>query len=211
MNTPAATMRFITIVEKDYAIIHINATAFYVGALTDLIVPGPGIAAAVPIGIVDLFNSGYGVFGGLTRHPIAAADAPLLVALSHSLSPFNGNNMPFLQRLAFNTALYLNPDRFQGNRVSASEIAAIMQAATYAGGANNAPAKVGALRGKFKALRVTTYPFAAAVYDTIVVDGRKHIILLDKAGLSGTEFITPINYSNQVHWGFVCDTGVVAP
>lgn len=206
-NTPAATMRFVPIVEKDYAIIHVNANAFYVGALTDLIVPAPGLVAATPIGCFDLFSTGS--FGSLTRHPIDAAIAPLQVAASHGVSAINSGMTAAIQRMAADSGIYLNPDRFQGNRVAASELAAIMLGSNTNSGPNNTAAKLGGIRGKFKNVRITTFPFAAVVFDTIVVDGRKHIILFDKGAITG-EFFTPYNYNTTVKYGIVCDTGVAA-
>lgn len=206
-NTPAATMRFVPIVEKDYAIVSINTNTFYVGALTDLIVPAPGLVAAIPIGCFDLFSSNN--VGSLTRHPIDAAIAPLQVASSHGIQPINSGLLAAIQRQALDTGIYLNSDRYQGNRVAASELAAIMIGSNVNTGPNNTAVKLGGIRGKFKNVRVTTYPIAAVVFDTIVVDGRKHIILLDKGSISG-EFLTPVNYNTTVKYGFVCDTGVAA-
>lgn len=216
-NVAAATMRFVSMVEKDYAIININTSVFYIGALTDLIVPAAGLVAAVPIGLVDVLNITPGNFGGLTRHPIAAADAPMQVAFDHSLMPIlsgasTSNHLLLIQRQAVDTALYLYADRLQGSRVAASELAAVMYAASVGTGVNNNPAKVGALRGKFKNIRLATYPIAAVVYDTIVVDGRKHVILSDRGAIPSTgEFLMPNGYNTNTKYGYVCDTGVAAP
>lgn len=210
VNTAAATMRFVTMIEKEYAIIHLNTTAWYIGALTDLIVPATGLVAATPIGLCDLFNLGIASFGALTRHPIDAALAPMQAAYTHSLQPLN-NNMALIQRQAVDTAIYLHPDRFQGNRVAASELAAIMQGGAAGTGVNNTPAKLGALRGKFKGLRLATYPSAVALYDTIVVDGRKHIVLNDRGLIqSSSEFVLPVGANTATRYGFACDTGVAA-
>lgn len=212
VNTPAATMRFVTSVEKDYAIVNLNGTLFYVGALIDLIVPIPGLVAATPVGCFDLLNSSYGLFGALTRHPIDVALAPFQVAYAHAIKPVTINMMAAVERQALDTAVYLNPDRFQGNRVAASELAAIMAAADVGSGPASTASKTGALRGKFKNLRVATYPQAAVTYDTIVVDARKHIIMLDKGSFSSysSEFVAPYNNSAQVKVGFVVDTGIAA-
>lgn len=207
-----STMRYVSVVEKDYAIINLVTTAIYIGALTDLIVADANLSASTPIGLIDLFNANVGNFGGLTRHPIDAANAPLLVGASHSLFPFVNYPRQWLNSLAWGTGIYLNEDRYQSKRVAASEIAAIMAAADNSNGANNTAAKVGALRGKFKAIRVVTYPAGAVLYDQIVIDGRKHIILKDNGTLNGFNgyVVFPYNYSSTVRYGFAVDTGVAA-
>lgn len=210
VNTPATTMRFLSFVEKDYAIFNIASTVFYIGAMTDLITPIAGLVAATPVGIAELFNGVAPAFGALTRHPIAAADAPMAVPYPHSLWPVMGNlNLAAIQRQALDTAIYLNGDRFQGNRVAASEIAVLMYGAATNQNVNNTAAKLGALRGKFKGFRITTFPIGAVIYDTVVVDGRKHTILKDLGSLAAqtNEFFLPFSYNTQVKVGYVFDTG----
>lgn len=212
VNTPAATMRFVTAIEKDYAIVYLNTTAWYIGALTDLMIPGPSVVAATPIGLCDLFQTNQALFGGLTRHPIAAADAPLGAGNSHQLQPLSAN-MTWLQRQAVDISVYGGADRYQANRVAASELAALMYGGIVANQTPNTPTKMGALRGKFKGLRASTFPGAAVIFDTIVVDAKKHIILLDKntIGNAGGEFVSPQGLGATVKYGIVADTGVAAP
>jgi hypothetical protein len=57
---------------------------------------------------------------------------------------------------------------------------------------------------------VVTFPFAASNYDTIAVDGRKHVILSDKGMINGSDFFNPTDYYNKIKWGYVFDTGVAA-
>jgi len=211
LNAAASTMRFIKIVDVDHAIIMVNGTPWYIGALTDLIVPVAGLVAAVPIGLADISSTNTINFGSLTRHPIAAADAPMQVAYSHMLVTFN-DRKTYLQRNAYDLSVYGFGDRFQNGRVAASELAAVMYGSATGQSANNTSAKLGALRGKFKHLRVTTLPVAATVGDTIIVDGRKHIYIVDKgAGPTDGEILQGQNYNTIERYGFVADTGVVAP
>lgn len=208
--TPAATMRFISIVEKDYAMFLVNNMLFYVGALFDDIVPVSGLDAAVPVGCFNVFDGNIGTFGGLTRHPIDPTLAPMAASYVHSLMPLNIGAHVLVERQAMGTAVWTHPDRFQGGRVAASEFYAIMAAGTQGGNVNNAGEKTGVIRGRFKNLRYTTFPWAATVFDTIVVDGRKHVVMSDHGGMDGT-FITPYNYNASViRRGLVCDTGLVA-
>jgi len=208
--TAAPTMRYISMVEKDYAIFAINGTVIYVGALIDDIVPAAGLDAAVPLGCFNLFDTGYPGFGSLTRHPIAAADAPMAVTSPFVLLPIWNDRKTFAQAWALSTGVWLHPDRFQDNRVAASELYALMVAGVTGGNANNGAEKTGLIRGRFKNLRVATFPAAVVQYDLIVVDGRKAIVLGDKNQLDSGIFVTPNGYYTDVKWGFVCDTGVVA-
>lgn len=208
--TSLATMHLVSIVEKDYAVISLNDKTIYVGALTDMIVPGPQLDAATPIGLVDLFEATVPAFGGLTRHPIDVDNAPMQVGYSHCLAPLLAYQISWAQWQAVATAIYLHQDRYQGDRVCASEMLAVMMASNTSGNANNGAEKVGALRGKFKNVRLTTYPWAASIYDLIVVDDRKHIILLDKGALTPGTFVTPNNYQTTIRWGWVFDTGQAA-
>lgn len=210
VNVAASTMRFVSIVDTDYAIVNLNGQTWYFGALTDLIVPAAGLVAATPIGLFELFSGATPNFGALTRHPIDAALAPMQVSFSHAIQPIS-IAMSAIQRLALDTALYSGADRFQSNRVAASEMAAIMAAANgNNAAANNNASRIGALRAKFKNLRWTTYPGAAVTYDTIAVDGNKHIILNDRGFVASTEFVSPYQSSSTIKSGFVCNLGVAA-
>lgn len=210
--TPLSTERFVSIIEKDYAVLNVNDKTVYIGALTDLIQADALIPAQIPIGIFDLWNNATGPFGALTRHPIEAGFAPMNVAYSHSIQPIASQFLCMIQHLALDTAIYNYPDRYQAKRVAASEIAALMSAGLQSADVNNDPFKVGLLRGKFKAMRAATYPGAAGNYDTIAVDGRKHIILKDQGMVNNqpSEFVQPYNAYNQIRWGYVFDTGVAA-
>lgn len=207
----AATERLATFVEKDYAILSVNGTFMYVGALTDLIIPITGLTAAVPVGCMQLdqVNPGGQGFGGLTRHPIAAADAPMAIPYSHALLPFmvSPNYMPVVSGNpnAVLGATYGYKDRFQNNRVSASEILATMYAPFYGNNANSRADKTGALRGKFKGIRWTTIPTAAVVYDTILVDAKKSVIAVVQSGSLSTPFVVPSTQLAKP--GIVIDTG----
>jgi hypothetical protein len=207
--TPLSTMRIITSVEKDYAILHVNATSVYVGALTDLIVPDAQLAAATPLGIIDLFGTGS-QHGAFTRHPIDAANAPMQVGYSHMIYPFTQTWFGALQRAAMATSVYLYPDRYQGKKPAATEIMALMYSAQSQSDPNASAHRIGSIRGKYKGLRATTFPFAASNFDTIVVDGRKHVILSDKGMIGGADFFQPYDYYNKIKWGYVVDTGVAA-
>lgn len=208
--TPAPTMRFISIVEKDYAMFLVNNMLYYVGALIDDIVPASGLDAATPVGCFNVFDGQPGTFGGLTRHPIDPTLAPLAVTYAHSLMPLNIGAHVLAERQAMGTAVWTHPDRFQGGRVAASEFSAIMAAGASGGNANNGGEKTGVMRGRFNNIRYTTFPAAAAIFDTIVVDGRKHVIMADHGQMDGT-FITPYNYNaGTIKRGIVCDTGLVA-
>jgi len=207
LDVAAATLRFVKVVDADHAIIVLNTMVYYIGALTDLLVPDANIPAATPIALCDFLNSSQCFFGYLTRHPIDAANAPLTTSMVFALMQAS-NFMTMIQRQAIDTAMYGYPDRYQGNRVAASEIAAIMFASSYNNNALNTAAKVGALRGKFKHMRYATMPAAAVQYDTISVDGRKHLILQDKGTPSSSEFVVPNGLSATTKLGLVVDTGV---
>jgi hypothetical protein len=207
--SPLSTMRFITSVEKDYALIHLNNVSTYVGALTDLIQPDAQMAALIPMGIADLFGTGS-QFASLTRHLIDVANAPMSVGYSHMLYPFLQSWLTVAQRQAVGTSVYLYPDRYQGKKPAAGEVSALTYASQSGSDANSSAHKVGVLRGKFKGLRVVTFPFAASNYDTIAVDGRKHVILSDKGMINGSDFFNPSDYYNKIKWGYVFDTGVAA-
>lgn len=205
-----ATMRFVSIVEKDYAIFCVNNVVFYVGALIDLIVPDANLAAATPVGCFNLLNGGVPDFGALTRHPLdSATGTPLAVNTPHSLFPI-GERRTWLQQVMMGAAMYLHPDRYQDKKVFASECLALMAAGMNGGNANNVGDKVGAIRGKFKCLRIASYPGAVQVFDTIVVDGRKHIVLQDHGNIDTGVFGSPQDYYNNIHWGKVFDTGIAA-
>lgn len=210
-HVPAAapTMRFITMIEKDYAIVLLNNVVFYIGALTDQLVPDANLLAATPVGCFNFYDGNAPSFGALTRHPIDAANAPMQVAYSHCLMPITDQHT-WLQRQALGTGIYTHPDRYQGKKVFASEVMALMFAGMTSGNDNNGGDKVGVVRGKFKNVRIASFPWAAAAFDTIVLDGRKHIILADHGQLDGGVFATPNNYSSSIRWGKVFDTGVAA-
>lgn len=207
---PAAqpTMRFISIVEKDYAILMLNNVLWYIGALWDDIVPGPGLDAAVPVGCFNLYDGGVPTFGALTRHPIDAALAPMNIGYPHALQPLN-YSLILAERQAMGTAVWLHPDRYQGGRVVASEVSAIMVSGSQGGNANNGGEKSGVLRGRFKNIRYTSFPWAVQAFDTIVVDGRKAVVMIDHGALD-QGFVNPQDYNNNIRRGLVCDTGVAA-
>lgn len=211
VDTAAATMRFITTVEKEYAIVHLNSTSWYIGALTDLIVPSAGLVAATPVGLFDLWQTQAQNFGGLTRHPIAAADAPFTVGYSHCCVPFlhtQGAWMTPIQQQAIGTAIYGYGDRLQGPRVSAAELAALFYGGVQNLSTGNTTAKLGVVRAKFKGLRFTTFPFGAVAYDTVLVDAKKHAVLKDQGAVGGGgQFVNPVNYATTTKFGYVVDSG----
>jgi hypothetical protein len=217
--TAAATERLFTCVEKDYAVLNVNNTTMYVGAIVDLIVPKTGLVATPAIGCGDLLHGSQGRFFSITRHPIAAADAPVQVSGAHSMIPVSSGSyqdMVLLHNTAMLSAMYGFPDRYQGDRVAASEVLAIMLSSTEMGYSNPIcrPDKMGALRGKFKGIRMTTGPLAAAAYDDIVVDGRKHIVMYAYANIDSNApyqgFLRPYGQNTIVKPLFVMDTGIAA-
>lgn len=215
--TQSATERLFTCVEADYAVLNVNNDSMYVGALTDLILPKTGLVATPCIGCVWLSGTGVGEGGGITNHPIAAADAPLQCYQPHACLPLIGSpyiDAVCIQDQALLTAIYGYADRYQGDRVAASEIACIMGAAFASSYPGNTAAKVGGLRGKFKGLRYTTAPLAAVKYDTIVIDNRKHVVAVTFGGLTAFNpyfvIATPYQYSSNVQILLAMDTGVPA-
>lgn len=215
----AATERLFTCVEADYAVLNVNNVNMYVGAIVDLIVPKTGLVATPAIGCGDLLHGTQGRFFSITRHPVADADAPVQVSGAHSLIPvLSGSfiDMVLIHNQQMLTGVYGFPDRYQGDRVSASEVAAIMLSGMNMG--YNMPVnradKMGGLRGKFKGIRMTTGPFAASPYDDIVVDGRKHIVMYAYTNLQVNapyqQFLAPVGYDTVVKPLFVMDTGVAA-
>lgn len=215
----ASTERLFTCVEADHAILNVNDKTWYVGAITDLIVPQTGLVATPAIGCGELAQGSNGRFFSITQHPVRAADAPVNVSFPHTMmSPTSTFfDMCMLENFALMSAVYGYPDFYQGDRVAASEILAIM-ATGYEQGYSDPDArvdKVGALRGKFRDIRMTTGPYAAASYDTIVVDGNKHIVFFVIGGLqAGAPYYMPIVAygagSAVAKWMMVADTGVAA-
>jgi hypothetical protein len=61
---------------------------------------------------------------------------------------------------------------------------------------------------------MTTGPLAAAAYDTIVVDARKHIVMFAHANMDSNSpyqaFVRPYGYNTIVKPLFVMDTGIAA-
>lgn len=212
----AATARLVTSVEKEYAILGWNVTFQYVGGLVDLITPKAGLVATPAIACVNLLDSSPGSFGSITNHPIAAADAPYNCGFAHALTPVYSANQYFeiinMQSQALELSVYSHGDRYQNDRVSASELAGIMHIA-LAGSTGAKTDKTGALRAKFRGLRWTTGPFAATGYDNISVDGKKHMVLLTLTNIgslsSYAAFATPNGETNSVLKPMlVFDTGI---
>jgi hypothetical protein len=216
----ASTERLFTCVDAEYAVISLNDKAYYVGAITDLIVPQTGLVATPAIGCGELMQGQQGRFFSITQHPVRAADAPFQVSQPHSmLCCFGGafQDMCMLQDYAMLSGLYGFPDFYQGDRVAASEILAIMATGNEVGYSDPdcRPDKVGALRGKFKGIRMTTGPYAAASYDTIVVDGTKHVVIGVLGSISsGSPYWQPIipygGSSAVAKMMMVADTGIAA-
>ncbi len=216
----AATERLYTIVEADHAILSVNDKHWYVGAIEDLIVPQTGLVATPAIGCGELNQGSQGRFFSITQHPVRASDAPINVSCPHTfVPPLSGTyfDMTMLQDYALMTAVYGYPDFYQGDRVAASEILAIHQTGAEIGYSDPDARvdKVGGVRGKFKDIRMTTGPYAAQSYDTIDVDGNKHVIVSVLGGLqSGSPYYMPlVAYgagSAVAKFMLVADTGIPA-
>lgn len=217
--TASATERLFTCVSNDYAVLNVNGVSMYIGAMVDLIVPKTGLVATPAIACADLTHGSAGRFCSVTRHPIAAADAPMMIPFPHTFLPINGNqyvDMISLQNQALLTGIYGFPDRFQGDRVAASELTGVNAAATEQGYSNplTRPDKVGAIRAKFKGIRMTTGPIAAVAYDDLVVDGNKHVIVYAFSSLVALSpyqaYLSPYNYNTIVKPFLTMDTGIAA-
>jgi hypothetical protein len=213
----AATMRLATSIEANYAVLSFNNHWYYVGYLTDLIVPETGLVATPAIACCEVLQGDDRYFGSITNHPIKAADAPLTVYNGHALQPIvRSQDIAFvcMQLQAFMTGIYGFEDHYQADRVAASEIAAIMLAMSKSSLATNNANKVGGLRAKFKGLRWTTGPVGAVAYDTIVVDGNKHVVLYVVGNLSSWNpylyMPQPYNQNLVVSPMLVMDTGIPA-
>jgi hypothetical protein len=212
----AATERIFTCVDKDYAILNANNTSFYVGAMTDLIVPKSGLVATPAIACCNLLQSVPGLFGGITRHPIPAADAPLSTYYPFALQPIA--QQPYIESVAmqdqaFITGVYGFPDRYQGDRVAASEVVGLMRGSYESSYASNDPKKLGVVRAKFKGIRFTTGPKAAVAYDNIVVDSKNHVVIWATGTISMgpyINFVQPYQYDSTTQLMLVTDTGIAA-
>lgn len=216
-NASAATERVFTSVDADYAILNFNGQSYYVGALTDLIVPKTGLVATPAIACCSIMQGNPGYFGAVTRHPVAAADAPMTVYWPHGLAPIvpsSGIVTVAMELQAIINGLYGYADRYQNDRVAASEVAAVMLAAGQSFSPNNNAAKVGAVRAKFKGLRWTTGPKAAVAYDDIIVDNKKHVVVYPVGALSSWNpyvyIPLPYNYDVVAQPMLVMDTGIAA-
>lgn len=216
----APTERLFTSVDAEYAVLNVNDRTWYVGAIEDLIVPQTGLVATPAIGCGELVQGSYGRFFSITQHPIRAADAPFHVSAPHSMVPVWGGSFQgscMLQNFAVLTAIYNYPDFYQGDRVAASEVLAVMSTG-HEIGYNDPDARVdktGALRGKFKGIRFTTGPYAVSTYDDIVVDGNKHVVFGVMNNLNSSapyqQFIIPYGAGSAVVKPlFVMDTGIPA-
>lgn len=214
--TPVATCRLFTSVEAEYAVLNLRDKSIYVGAMTDLIVPASGLVATPAIACCSLANNAIGEFGGITNHPIVAADGPMQVYTPHALLPIGSQYLSAIcmQYQELVTALYGYPDRYQDGLVAASEIAGIMVASWQNTFAGNKAQVVGGKRCKFKGLRMTTGPLAAVKYDNIDVDGNKHVVVETYTSLTALNpyatFATPKDYATTVMPMLVMDTGIAA-
>lgn len=142
-----------------------------------------------------------GGLGWLTRHPLPASEMPYNATKGYWMFRTLGFDTNTMAYLAVNypylfSGQYLYGDKFQNGRVSASELYIAMTA----GKAANTKGFSGFLRGKMRNVRVATGPAAAVPYDTMSIDGRKHIITTvlgtgQGVNADGTLFIA-------------CDTGV---
>lgn len=209
----AATERLFTSVEDTYAVLNVNGKTMYVGYMTDLIVPKTGLVATPAIACFRLDATSDP--GGITNHPIPAAEAPMTVYNGHQLLPIGGQFIDIIamQGQAMETGIYGYPDRFQNDRVAASEVAGVMAAAFNSNSVKNKGDLTGVLRAKFRGIRLTTGPLAAVLYDDIVVDGNKHIVVQ----VFATNPFSPYSYFPQPSGGssvyqglLTMDTGVAA-
>ena len=215
----SATQRLFTSVDMDYAVLNVNGTTMYVGYMVDLIVPKTGLVATPAICCGNLTHGSMGRFASITNHPIIAADAPMNAQMPHSFIPvISGGYMDMVlsQNQAMLTAIYGYPDRYQNDRVAASEVCGIMATATEQGyGLTVTRAdKVGGLRAKFKGLRYTTGPLAAVAYDDLVVDSKKAVVIYAFGNLQSNspyqQFLVPYNYGSVVRPYLTVDTGIAA-
>jgi hypothetical protein len=152
----AATERLFTCVDSDYAVLNVNNVNMYVSCDRRPHRPEDRSRGPPAIGCGQLENGSQGRFFAITRHPIAASDAPVNVSGAHNMVPVVGGSyidMTMIHNQAMLTGIYGFPDRYQGDRVAASECVAIMQAASEMG--YNIPGlstgQDGALRGSSRA------------------------------------------------------------
>lgn len=154
-----------------------NAMTFCaaVGGFGDSLIQAPSVDQPI-IGMADLVYPQIGN-AALTRHPVEAADATM--RYPQQLYPPAVINFPNvgLNQMAVRCGNYYGGDRYQGGRVAACEVGIIMYA-PFQNSAGSTPAtQSGTLRGKFSALKYGGFADVGVPGDTVVVDGKKHMLI----------------------------------